>query len=318
MIALGKTGDPMAVGWCDQDDFTNWTAGVGSTADERRLLHGSKLVGGQRTKGEILIWTDTALYSLRYTGAGDYVFDLDRVGEECGLYGINTAADRNGIVYWMGNDNFYFYNGRVIEMDCTVLRTVFDDIDLTQAAKFFAVTISQWSEVIFFYAKASGAGEIDSYAKVNTKEGTWDIGTFDRTAWFDKGPWNYPLAISAAGRLYEQENGRNADGGLLGDFIETGEFDLGDGEQIMFNRRFIADLKLKGSNTVDVTIKTRNYTNKDTPQIVKGPYTISTATKFTSARFRGRHATMRLASSSAEADWRLGDFRFDIQPDGGQ
>lgn len=318
IIALGADGDPLAVQWCDQDDYTNWTAGVGSTSDIRRLLHGSMIKTGQRTKGEILLWTDTALYSLRYTGAGDYVFDLDRVGEKCPSISVNSVVDRDGVVYWMGNGSFYMYNGRVINLDCSVLRTVFNDLDATQTDKCFAVLNTDWKEIWFFWPSLSNGGEIDKYCKVNYKEGVWDIGTFDRTWWVDKGPWAYPLAMSASNVIYEQENGTNADGGLLGDYIVSGEFDLGDGEEIMFSRRFIPDFKLEGSNTVDVTIKTRNYTNADEPQVTSGPHTVSTATKKVNARFRGRHGSVRIESSSAEAKYRIGDQRFDIQPDGGQ
>lgn len=317
MIALGADGDPMAIAWCDQEDYTNWTPGVGSTADSRRLLHGSRLVSGVRTKGEILIWSDTALYSMRYTGAGDYVFDIDRVGERCQLLGINTAVDHNGIVYWMGGGNFYLYNGRVIEMSSSVLRTVFDDITTTQDAKCFAVLNSQWREVWYFYVSGSGGGEIDRYCKVNYADGTWDIGTFDRTWGVDKGPWDFPVWASSAGVIYEHENGTNADGGLLGDYIESGEFDLGDGQEIMFSAGMIPDFLLTGSNTVDLTIKTRNYVNEDEPKITNGPHTIGTSTKrVDDARFRGRHASLRIESSSSEAKYRMGDQRFDIQPDG--
>jgi hypothetical protein len=316
MIALGADGDPMAVKWCDQDDFTNWTSGVGSTSDLRRLLHGSKLTAGIRTKGEILIWSDNALYSMRYTGAGQYVFDIDRVGEKCPVFGINTAADMDGVAYWMGQGSFYLYNGRVVKMKSSVLRTVFDDIASDQNDKCFVWVNAEWNEVWYFYASASGGGEIDKYAKVNFTDGTWDIGLLDRTWVIPKDVWAYPIAADASNVMYEHENGTNADGSALGDYCETGEFDLGDGEEVMFNRRFIADFNLTGSNTVAVTMKTRNYTDEDTPQITKGPYTIAAGTAKTDARFRGRHAVMRVGSGSTEAKYRMGDMRFDIQPDG--
>lgn len=319
MIALGDTGDPMQISWCAQGDYTNWTSGVGSTADSRQLLDGSMLHGGLRTKGEILIWSDTALYSMRYTGTGDYVFDIDRIGDKCAIMGINTMVEHNGISYWMGKESFYLYNGRVLDMPSSVLRTVFDDINKTQSDKCFAVLNEQWGEVWYFYPSAGGTGEIDKYCKVNIRNGAWDIGTFDRTWWVDAGPWDYPVAADASNVMYEHERGTNADGSMLGDYIESGEFDLGDGEEFVFCLKALPDVKLSGSNSVDLTISHREYINEDEPYLTSGPHTVTTATRrIDDARFRNRHAKIRWAGSSPESSWRLGDTRFDIQPDGEQ
>lgn len=181
VIALGADGDPMKIMWCDQEDYTNWTPGPTTTADERRLLDGSRIIAGLRTSGEILIWTDTALYSLQYTGAADYIFTLRRIGDSGSIAGQHAAIEKNGTVFWMGTKQLFMYNGRVQPLACPVQRTVFDDLDQTQAEKVVCCLNSMFNEVMWLYPSLSGGtGEPDRYVKLNYVDNVWDIGSLAR------------------------------------------------------------------------------------------------------------------------------------------
>ena len=317
VILLGAGGDPLAIEGCDQEDFTNWTVDPTTDVEIRRLLHGSSIITGQRSKDEILIWTNgQALYSFQYIG-GAFVYNLRRVVDQISLMGKKAIVEYRGAVYWMGRGVFYRYDGQALPLPCSVLRTVFDDIDVVQGDKVCAGLNEQWSEIIWFYPTVSGGGENDRYVKLNTTTGEWDTGAsgdLERTAWMDRNIYPFPMAASPDGYIYEHE--------------------IGDTDQ-----------------QVTVTIKTRKYPAGD--QTTKGPWTVVPTTKQIRRRARGREAAIRIEGTFTADDetktwyiesgdqdigdgdqvmlisrlipdfkWgkavRLGRIRADVQPDGGQ
>lgn len=315
LIAFGADGDPRNIQWCDQRDYTNWTPAADSTADERNLLQGSRIVGWQKSKGEILIWTDVSFHGLRYVGDIDYAFALRFIAGECGLIGQNAAIDHNGVTYWMGSGAFHRYDGRVQTIPCTLLRRVFDDIDMSQVEKVHAGVNAEWGEVMYFYPTLSGAGEIDRVAINNINENLWYPATFDRTFWMDKEPFPFPMAANSTGTVYEHENGSDDDGSGMEFYIESGDHDIGDGDQVMLITGLVPDFVMAGG-ACEITLKARRYPNAT--QTTKGPYEVTANTKFIKRRIRGRHLAVRFGGDDLGLTWRMGRVRVWAKPDGGK
>lgn len=313
VIVFGEDGDPVGIKWCDQNDYTNWTASATTTADERRLLKGAKIVGALLTKGEILIWTDVSLHGMQFTYSGDFVYALRDIGQNCGLLGINAAAVHGATAWWMGNNkNFYVYDGRVRVLQSPLRREVFDNLDFEQKDKVYAGLNSAHTEIWFFWQSTAGS-ENDRYTIFNYGEAVWYHGTLERTAWADKDVYDYPLALNSSGYLFEHEYGYNDDGSALESWVESGDFDLGDGDVIMFMNGVIPDFTITGTGLL--TLKARKYPN--TEQITKGPIDVTSSTKYVKPRLRGRQCAVRFGSNEVDAQWRFGSLRFDIRPDGG-
>lgn len=313
VIAFGEDGDPLGIKWCDQGDYTNWTQSASTTAGERRLLRGSKIRGGLVTKSEILVWTDVSLHSMLYTG-DDFTFDLQTIGAAAGLFGVNAVIERNGVAFWMADGSFQIYDGTIRDMQCTVLRHVFDDIDRSQREKVIAGMYETRHEVWWFYPSLSGAAsECDRYVKYNWRDNAWDYGTLDRTFWIDKAIFNTPLAVDASGYIYEHEVGTYLDDGdALGEFIESGDFDIADGDRIMFVKGCIPDFV---GGPASLTFKARKFPNGT--QTEKGPFEVTTATTRIRPRARGRLMALRIDGGDG-VYWRLGRPTVDIKPNGKQ
>lgn len=258
VILLGAGGDPLAIQSCDQENFNEWTIDATTDAILRRLLHGSRIIVGHRSKGEILIWTDgQSLYLMQYVG-GAFTFALRRLAEQTSLVGKKAVAEHNGVVYWMGRGLFYAYDGRVRALPCPVLREVFDDINLIQGDKVCAGLNEQWSEIIWFYPTGSGDGENDRYVKLNTATGEWDhgeIGALPRTAWINRNIFENPLAASPDGYVYQHEVGT-------------------------------------ADQSVTLALKTRKYPSGS--QTTHGPWTVLPTTEKIDRRARGRQAAIRI------------------------
>lgn len=302
VIALGAGGDPLKVQWCDQSDYTNWTVSSSTTAGSRTLRYGSKIIGANVTKNLILIWTDKAVFSMRYIGT-PFTFELRTVALRGVAIGPVAAAELNDAVYWLGNGNFYRYDGRVTEIPCSVLRWVFDDFDYEQRAKVMAGINQEHHEIWWFYPSETGDGENDRYVKFNIREQTWDVGELARTAWIDKDLFDSPIAADSSGYLYDHENGYSADGAALGEYLTSGEFDLSDQQQLMILKRMIPDVLIE-SGSVYMTFYGRKYPGQE--QITKGPFAINSSTKFISPRIRGRRIALRMGDSIEDTFWRSG------------
>jgi len=310
--------DLLMVRWSSQEAPFNWTPEVANTAGSQRISSGSEIISAQRTRQEILIWTDSNLHAMRYVG-GDIVFSFTLVAGNVSILGPNTSVTIGDKVFWMDRENFYAYAGSVQVIPCTVLRYVFDDINLDQSFKFFGGSNRMFHEVFWFYA-SSDSTEIDRYVKFNYTEGTWDIGTLARTAWVDYSIHDNPRACgqsSDVNYVFIHESGDDNDGSPMTSFIESADFDLGDGEQFMFMDRLIPDVDITSSDadaSVDYIVKTRNYPGDSLATNSTNAVTSSTQQSF--LRSRSRQAAIRIQSSTTDLTWTLGDLRLGLRPDG--
>ena len=319
-----RTGtiDPMLIAFSDQENLLDFEPLSTNTAGSLRLSSGSSIIGGVKSRQEILVWTDTALYSMQFIGP-PFTFGVNLINEGTGLIGPKAAVTTPSGVYWMSYNNFYVYNGTVQTLPCSVHNYVFSDINLTQSFKINAFTIKDKSEIGWFYC-SSNSDEIDRYVIYNYVDDIWFYGQLSRTAWLDSGIVNYPRAVSG-GYLYEQETGFNDDGSPMTNvFIESSDLDIGDGEQFSFIKRIIPDYKFiqdDNSGNVNVVLKTRNFPG-DT-LTTNSTSAISSSTQQAFVRSRSRQIALRFESNDDATNdgnlsigWRLGATRIDIKPDG--
>jgi len=318
--------DPLLVAFSDQENIFDWEPTSTNTAGSLRCSAGSEIIGAVRARQETLIWTDVALYSLQFIGP-PLTFGLNLVNEGVSLIGPNAIVNSPSGIFWMDRKGFYTYNGSVAPVPCTVHAYVFDDFEEGQAFQVFGILNKQFDEVGWFYC-SSGQTVIDRYVFFNYVENTWSIGQLSRTAWLDEGIFSQPIAAgkySDTPYLYSHEVGYNNDGQPMDNvYVQSADFDIGDGEEFQFIKRFIPDVKFQGSGsdqTINVQIKTRNYPGNS--------FTTDQTTSFTSTtskidmRARARQASIRFESdddgtSSERIDvgFRIGGTRLDIQPNG--
>ena len=325
--ARSGSSDPMLVAFSDQETITEWEPKTTNTAGSVRLSAGSEIRGGIRARQEILIWTDTSMYSMQFVGP-PLTFAVNLINEGTGMIGPNAAINSPNGVFWMGDDGFYTYTGSVQKLPCSVLSYVQEDLDLGQAFKVFAVLNKEYNEVWWFYpAESDGTEEISRYVIYNYLEGVWSIGQLVRTAWIDQNVFGKPLA-TANNYIFNQEDGDDADGSPMdGVFIESSDFDLQDGNSFTFIRRIIPDVKFYGTNVesgvpqINMLLKTRNAPSDSLT--TRATTDISNNTDQVHVRARGRQAVLRLQSDDDAAvnnrtgyKWRLGYTRLDINPDG--
>ena len=319
-----RTGtiDPMLIAFSDQENSLDFEPLSTNTAGSLRLSSGSSIIGGVKSRQEILVWTDTSLYSMQFVGR-PFTFAVNLINEGTGLIGPKAAVTTPSGVYWMSYNNFYVYNGTVQTLPCSVHNYVFSDINLTQSFKINAFTIKDKSEIGWFYC-SSNSDEIDRYVIYNYVDDIWFYGQLSRTAWLDSGIVNYPRAVSG-GYLYEQETGFNDDGSPMTNvFIESSDLDIGDGEQFSFIKRIIPDYKFiqdDNSGNVNVVLKTRNFPG-DT-LTTNSTSAISSSTQQAFVRSRSRQIALRFESNDDATNdgnlsigWRLGATRIDIKQDG--
>ena len=319
-----RTGviDPMLIAFSDQENELEFEPKTTNTAGSLRLSSGSSIIGAVKSRQEILVWTDTALYSMQFTGP-PFTFAVNLINEGIGLVGPKAAVTAAQGIYWMSYNNFYVYNGSVQTVPCTVQNYVFGDINLGQSFKIHAFTIADKNEVGWFYC-SSGSTEIDRYVIYNYIENIWFYGNLSRTAWLDAGIENYPSAVSD-GYLYQQETGFNDDGSPMTNvFIESSDFDIGDGEQFTFIRRIIPDFKfLQNDNAgnINIVVKTRNFPGESLS--TNSTNAISSSTTQAYVRGRARQMVLRFESDDDASNggnlsigWRLGATRIDTRPDG--
>ena len=324
IVGSARTGviDPMLIAFSDQENDLEFEPTTTNTAGSLRLSSGSSIIGAVKSRQEILVWTDTALYSMQFVGP-PLTFAINLINEGTGLVGPKAAVTGPQGVYWMSYNNFYLYNGTTQTIPCSVQNYVFSDINLGQSFKINAFTIADKNEVGWFYCSES-ATEIDRYVIYNYAENLWFYGTLSRTAWLDAGIENFPRAVSD-GYLYQQEVGFDDDGSPMTNvFIESSDFDLGDGEQFTFIKRIIPDLKfLENDNAgnVNIVIKTRNFPGESLS--TNSINAITETTKQAFVRGRARQLTLRFESDDDATDnknlsigWRLGATRIDVRPDG--
>lgn len=330
-IGSPATQDPMFVRFSNQEDINVFAESATNTAGGQRLTDGNHIVSADRSRGQILIWTDTALHGMQYIGP-PYTFGFQQLGANCGLIGPHASADVNGIAFWMGKDAFFMFDGTVKKLACTVQDYVFQDINVVQNTKVNIGINTQFNEVTWWYCSYT-ADYIDRFVTFNYLENVWSIGTMARTAWMDLGTYAKPTAAEylptntaatistinglTAGRslIYNQEDGKNGNGSAITALIKSGYFDIGDGDQMLFMKRFIPDFKnQEGDLTVHLLL--RPYPQATASPSSLDPYVITSSTEKVDTRARGRQISLRIESTAIDTNWRFGTLRVDIQPDG--
>jgi len=328
-IGTTSTQDNMFIRWSDQESTSDWTPTATNTAGSFRLTDGNQINTAVRSRGAVMIWTDTALYQMQFIGA-PLTFGFKQIGSNCGAVGINAAVDVSGNSFWMSNDSFFLYDGAVKKIPCSVQDYVFDDINQNAKQDVYCSSNSNYNEVIWFYASAN-SDQIDRMVAYNYAENLWYIGSLARSAWADYGVYEVPYAAEfesfdtsdtittinglKAGRtfVYLHETGSNDDGAAMTNHIESADIDIADGDNFMSISRFIPDFKNQIGN-VDVTMKTRPYPTAS--QKSHGPFEIATSTTKKDTRIRGRQIAVRISSGDIDDKWRYGTLRLDMKPDG--
>jgi hypothetical protein len=323
------TIDPMLIRWSDQEDAVNWTPAATNQAGSLRLSHGSEIVTAIQARQEIVVFTDSSLYSLQYLGA-PLVWGAQLLGDNISIVGQNAAAIASGVVYWMGVDKFYAYDGRVQTLPCDLRRYVFSDFNQSQAQQVFAGTNEGFNEVWWFYC-SSGSNVIDKYVVYNYLERIWYYGTLGRTAWLDSGLRDFPIAATYSNTLVNHESGLNDNvngtASAINAYISSSEFDIGDGHNFGFVWRVLPDLTFQNSTATSPTVTMTLYglynsgsgvIDSSGKPVVKGNTYVITE-EFTGqiyTRVRGRQMIFKIDSNQLGTTWQLGAPRIDIRPDG--
>jgi hypothetical protein len=347
-IGTKSTQDPMFIRFSSQEDINTYTPSATNTAGTQRLADGSKIVGAIRGRDAIYIWTDTALFIMRFVGP-PFTFSFQQVGTNCGLIGQNAAVEVDGTVYWMSENGFFRYTGKLESLPCLVEDHVYDDINTTPKQHINAGLNNLFGEVMWFYPN-SGSGTVNRVVTYNYLDSTpnrpvWTTGTLARTAWRDSAVFGKPHATEydddgttattdtnyifgnsdGTSTYYEHETGLNQvkEGATtaIAANIESGDFDIGqqglagDGEFMMKIRRVIPDFLTQTGDAV-VTLNLRDFPNDTQASSTLGPFTITSGTQKIDTRARARSISLKIANTSTSQFWKLGTFRIDYQPDG--
>jgi hypothetical protein len=320
--------DPLVIRFSDQENAAEWRTLPTTTAGELRIGTGSEIITAVQTKQQIVVFTDVSVHAMQYIG-DPFTFGIQEVSSSTSIISPNAAVAVGDLVFWMGKNEFYAYDGAVVQIPCDVKEYVFSGMNIGQQLKIYAGHSSSFSEVWWFYP-SSDSQENDSYVVYNYEQKIWYYGTLPRTAWQDRNVLSFPLAISPDGYLYYQENGLN-DGSVnppaaLTPYIESSVVDIGDGDQFMFATRVIPDLTFRNSTnaapTATLTIKARNfpggsYFASDSDPVTKtASLPVEQFTNELFIRLRARSMSLRIESNQTNTAWRLGDPRLDVRTDG--
>lgn len=324
--------DPMLIRWSDQENPLVWVPAITNQAGSIRVSHGSQIITAIQTRQEIVVFTDSAVYSMQYLGP-PYVWGSQLLGDSFSIYGQNAVALASGVVYWMGVDKFYMYDGRVQTLNCDLRRYIFNDINQTQNLQVFASTNEGFNEIWWFYCSA-GSDAVDRYVVYNYLEKVWYYGTMARTAWLDSGLRNYPIAATYSRNIVNHEIGLNDNETgtetALDAYISSAEFDIGDGHNFGFVWRVLPDLTFgestnDGNTAPQVTMTLYGLTNSGSGVTSSaGAGVVSSSNyviteEFTGqiyTRLRGRQMIFKIGSNQLNTAWQLGAPRIDIRPDG--
>jgi hypothetical protein len=338
-VPFGSTSaadfDPMLIRWADQDTPGDWTPSQTNTAGDLRVSRGSRIVRALPTRQETLVWTDTNLYTLQFLGTTD-VFALQEYADNISVMSPRCMSSAANITYWMGQDKFYAYTGRVETLPCSLRNHVFANFNYGQAEQVVCGTNEQWNEIWWFYPSAS-ADYNDSYIIYNHLERIWYYGSIERTAWLDtplrEVPTgaNTPIITSTdpvstgVGYIYDHETGVDADGLPMVSYIQSNDFDLEDGDKFMLIRRMIPDIDFAGSLVASpeakLQIRPRNFPGSsfysdpaDTQRVVQS--VVGSYTNQVFMRARARQMALKIQSENLGVNWQLGAPRLDARPDG--
>lgn len=329
------TQSPMLIRWSDQEDATNWTPSPTTQAGSIQLSDGSELITCLQTRQEIVVWSDSALYSMQYVGPPP-VWETQLLGSNISIISPNAAATASGRVFWMGIDKFYVYDGRVQTLRCDLRQYIYGDINLGQLQQICCGTNEGFNEVWWFYPSANSISN-DRYVVYNYLEDIWYYGTIGRTAWLDSGLRDYPLAATYSNNLVDHESGvddnETATPAAINAYIESAEFDIEDGHNFGFIWRVLPDLTFRGStegSSPECTMtlipmqnsgsgfndprSTANTSSATIQRIATAPIEEFTGQVY--IRVRGRQIIFRIDSNKLGTTWQLGAPRIDIRADG--
>lgn len=349
-IGTATTQDDMFIRFSDEEDINTYAPSAINSAGTQRLQDGTKIVGALKAKETILIWTDTALYTMKFIGA-PFTFGFEQVGTNCGLIGKNAAVEIDGVAYWMSSSGFFLFDGTVKSLPCSVEDFVYDDIDLTKGQQITAGVNNLFTEIIWWYP-ASGQSFNNRLVAYNYLEslgaqvpgGIWYTSAEGRTSWMDSSIYPKPYATSfissetgtfpviqgdtglGATTYFEHETGVNQvniDGSstAISSFVQSYDFDLEgqgtEGEQFLAVRRFIPDFKtLQG--TAKVTLAVKRFPSQSDSTTGLSPFSITSSTTKKDTRARGRYVNIKIENDDVDQNWRFGTFSLDVQADGGR
>lgn len=319
--------DPLLIRWASQDEPEKWEPLPTNSAGFIRVSRGSKIVRAIPSRQEIVVLTDTSVYSLQFLGTTD-VFGLQELADNISVLGPRAVTTINNVVYWMGQDKFFMYAGRVETLPCTLRNHVYQDLNFDQIDQIICSTNEAYTEVWWFYPSANSS-TVDKYVVYNYVENIWYYGNMARTAWIDNPLRRYPQAVGYEQLLFDHEIGNDANGAPLEAYIESNDFDLqqNDGETFILTRRMIPDINFDGSVSstpeVDLAIRPRNFPGStqqadsfDTQRVVRT--SVGTYTDQIFLRARARQMALKISSDQLGVQWQLGSPRLDIRSDGKQ
>lgn len=331
VIGDATTQDPMFVRFSNQEDITVFVESATNTAGGQRLTDGNTIVSAIRSRGQILIFTDTSLHGQQFIGP-PFTFGFQQLGANCGLIGPHAAVDVNGQAFWMGTEAFYTFDGTVKKLPCTVQDYVFKDLNQVQKTKVHVGLNSQFNEVTWWYCSVT-SDFIDRLVTYNYLENTWAIGTMARSAWVDLSVYPRPLGAKyepsstastispinglTAGRalIYQQETGTDDVNLPIRSELSSGYFDIGDGDNMLFMSRFIPDFKDQVGN-LTIRLLLRAFPQATATPSSLDPYVITPTTQKVDTRARGRQISIVIENEEVGSKWRYGTLRVDLVPDG--
>lgn len=319
---VGEGINPMLVRWSDQEDYTNWTPSAITTSGEVVLAEGSRIIGANRSRNAINIWTDRAMYTQSFVGP-PFIFNFTQVGSNCGLIGQHASIDYDGVSFWMGDQNFYAFDGRVQTLPCPIRRKIFQDFNTTNREKVYAGINSEFKEIIWLYPLENST-EPNAYVIYNVEERTWVYGklfadgvvtTFNDKVIYPNTLTTGYTSVTESFYIFDNEPSEiyTGEGQPLTSFLQSASFDLDKGKSLMFMDKIIPDYSFDSGETINLELTFRDYPNS-TPK-TKGPFTISQNTTKVDLRARGRQANIKLSATNS-GGWRWGDVRIAVQPDG--
>jgi hypothetical protein len=327
------TQNPMLIRWSDQENILEWTPDATNQAGSIQLSHGSNIVTAVQTRQEIVVFTDSTVYSLQYLGP-PVVWGSQLLGDNISIISQGSAVIASGVIYWMGVDKFYMYDGRVQTLTCDLRKFVFSDINLNQKQQVFAGTNEGFNEVWWFYC-SEASETIDKYVVYNYIEQVWYYGTMARTAWLDSGLRNYPQAATYLSNIVNHEYGLNDNAtgtaAPIDAYISSSEFDLNDGHNFGYVWRVLPDLTFNESSnsptgevpkvTMTIYPMQSSGSGASTPASANvskiAAYDITEEfTGIIYTRARGRQIIFKIGSNQINTSWQLGAPRFDFRPDG--
>lgn len=308
LVAYGADGNRKLIKWSTTEDNTVWTPSATNSAGELQLQTSGRILLGKRVRGQTAFLTETELHVMNFIGQ-PFIFSVEKVGSFCGIIGPQAGEVVEAGLVWMGHNGFFAYDGTLKNIPCEVADYVFGDINRAQVAKVACGHNSTFGEVWWFYPSADSV-EVDRYVLWNYRENHWAIGSLARTCWADSGVFQYPMATSVDGYLYEHENGWTDDGEpiLSGRYAHSGPVEIGSGGQIMHASQILPDEKTQGQ--VQFSMRARLTPNGT--ETSHGPFTVA---PYTDCRVTGRHVALDV-EGAADADWRVGRLRLDAVPGG--